>query len=406
METQEIALKAWLERNNIEPPINPSYLDVYSDPTGKAVVVNKTVNVVDSIMGSGKTSFILNKLNEDSQPKTFEEIPPKFLVVVPLLDEVERFKTICPQLRFKSPQAIHGRKLLHLDKLIEEGENIVTTHCLFSMLNRDIYANLQRRGYTLIIDEAIDCVEMFDNLKKKDLELLFDSKMVLVEETTSKLRWNHELHGDYSGKFDDFKKLCDIGSIVWFRNTALIWEFPSEFLTCFKSVYVLTYLFGGSPFCSYLKAEGFNISTHTIENGKLYDWEAEGQRLDTTRKSALKGLIKLYEGPLNAIGEGRSGKDNPLSSSWFKRKAREEPKVLEKLKANLYNFFFNVAKTPSRENGWTSYGQVKKHLAGNGYSRGWIANNTRATNDYCDKRSMAYCCNWFHSPVVRDYFQS
>ena len=406
METQEIALKAWLERNNIEPPINPSYLEVYSDPTGKAVVVNKTVNVVDSIMGSGKTTFILNKLNADSQIGTFGAIHPKYLVVVPLLEEVKRFKTICPQLGFKEPLAIHGKKLLHLDKLIEDGENVVTTHSLFSMLNREIYRNLQRYGYTLIIDEALDCVDMFSNLKEKDLKILFDQEMVLVEETTSKLLWNYEKHGDYRGVFDNIKKLCDIGSLVWFNERALIWEFPSEFLTCFKEVYVLTYLFGGSPFCSYLKAEGFNISTHTIANGKLCDWAAHGQRLDTTRKEKLKGLVKLYEGPLNEIGAARSGKENPLSSSWFKRAAKSEPKVLEKLKANLYNFFLHGAKTPSRENGWTSYGEVRTQLAGKGYSKGWIANNTRATNDFCDKRSMAYCCNWFHHPLVRSYFMS
>lgn len=399
-------LEAWLERNDLEPLIKPSYLEVYTD-TGwfKTLVVNKTVNVIDSIMGSGKTTFILNKLREDSQNAGMALTPPKFLVVVPLLEEVTRFKTMCPQLRFKEPQAIHGRKLLHLDNLIEDGENIVTTHSLFSMLNRDIYAKLQKHGYVLVIDEVLDCVDMFSSLKRKDLKLLFDTNMVLVDDTTKKLNWNYERYGDYSGRFDDIKKLCEIGSLVWVNGTALVWEFPSEFLTCFKEVYVLTYLFGGSPFYSYLKAEGFTININSIHNGKLYDWKTDGLILDIMKKERLKAHVKLYEGPMNDIGAD-TGKDNALSSSWFERKAKGDPKVLDKLKANLSNFFRNVAKTPSSENGWTSFGAVKTQLAGKGYSKGWIANNTKATNNFSHKRSMAYCCNWFFHPLIKTYFVS
>ena len=58
-------LEAWLERNDLEPLIKPSYLEVYTD-TGwfKTLVVNKTVNVIDSIMGSGKTTFILTRVKQ------------------------------------------------------------------------------------------------------------------------------------------------------------------------------------------------------------------------------------------------------------------------------------------------------------------------------------------------------
>ena len=81
--------------------------------------------------------------------------------MVPLLTEVDRFTTALPNLNFRDPQPVEGRKLHHLKTLVSEGRNIVTTHALFRMLDRDIYAKLKAQNYVLIIDEVLDAVEMF-----------------------------------------------------------------------------------------------------------------------------------------------------------------------------------------------------------------------------------------------------
>jgi hypothetical protein len=365
-----------------------------------------TITVLDSIMGSGKTTYVIDMLNqryaEDladgfRQPDCHRS--SKFLIVVPLLTEVDRFASACPDLRFKDPQPIHGKKLYHLEKLIEDGENIVTTHSLFKLLNRTIYDKLKGQGYTLIIDEVLDCVDMFDDLTKEDKKLLFENGWVYVHPTSKRLQWNYNNAPDYRGRFDSIKALCDTGSLVSIKDQMLLWEFPSEFLRCFSEVVVCTYLFQGSTFYAYLMAEGFTIDMKTIHRGTVLNWAEASDEAEI--KERLRSLISIYEGSMNEIGR-EAVKSHPLSSTWCKK---AEPRDLQRLRRSTENFFSRVAGTASKQNGWTTFSKVRSPLSGKGYARGWIPNNAKATNEYIEKQSMAYLCNWFYHPVIKGYFQ-
>jgi hypothetical protein len=199
------------------------------------------ITIIDSIMGSGKTTFIINLINKtyrEALGRSFMVSPyetPKFLYVAPLLSEVDRISKACPDLNFHNPQPVEGRKLHHLSTLIDQGSNICTTHALFRLLNRDIYEKLKRQNYILIIDEALDCVTMFDRLSASDRKSLFKNGFVYVEDETRKLRWNHRDHRSYKGRFDDVRDLCDNGNLVLYRDTTLIWEFPTDFLRLLRS---------------------------------------------------------------------------------------------------------------------------------------------------------------------------
>ena len=126
------------------------------------------ITVIDSIMGSGKTSWLMAQLNAYAAdrlllPEGDVARPPKarFLFITPNLEEVDRIQRECSALNFRDPQYIHGRKYFHLEKLIEEGANICTTHKLFSLLDQKVYRLLRERNYVLIIDEVIVCVDLF-----------------------------------------------------------------------------------------------------------------------------------------------------------------------------------------------------------------------------------------------------
>lgn len=56
---------------------------------------NCQVNIVDAIMGAGKTSAIINHINRSDQ---------KFLVITPFLDEITRYRTYCKGKNFKTPK--------------------------------------------------------------------------------------------------------------------------------------------------------------------------------------------------------------------------------------------------------------------------------------------------------------
>lgn len=364
------------------------------------------ITVIDSIMGSGKTNFMIkymkathtNYLGERFNNETIER--PKFLYVAPLLSEVDRITKECPNLNFRDPIPVQGRKLYHLESLVDQGQNICTTHALFKMLTREICRKIRDKGYILVIDEALECVSIYDDLTVADRAILVSDNRIYVEPKTNKVRWNHKENNDYKGKFDKVMNLCDNGNLAMSRQKVMIWEFPTEFLSAFEDVFVLTYLFSGSLMASYLKAEGLEYELMTLSDTKELV-PCSDDAVSRRKKGKLRKLITVYEGPLNRHGN-RVGKANPFSSTWF---TKQDGTTLSKIKASTEHFFKSVAKTQANDNAWTTFTKAKSALRGGRYRKGFIPCNAKATNDYRHKRSLAYLCNIFHQPPIVAYFQ-
>jgi hypothetical protein len=226
-----------------------------------------------------------------------------------------------------------------------------------------------------------------------------ENQMVTVEAGTHRLCWNEDKFQDYRGKFDHIMGLCRNGNLIFFRDSCLLWEFPIEFIQCFSKVFVLTYLFHGSAMASYLEASRIRFDMFSIRDGEPTPWDTTDE---TKIKEQLRQLITIYEGSANDIGK-KEGKANPLSASWYKR--QPDP-VLAGIKASTESYFKKVARTGSDLNAWTTFKDYRHKVAGKRYSKGFLPNNLRATNDYRHKVSMAYLCNSFMHPLVRGYFES
>jgi hypothetical protein len=251
-------------------------------------------------------------------------------------------------------------------------------------------------------------VDLYQDLTGKDRDILFSQGMVSINPDTWRLVWNEEKWGDYTGRFEPIKKLCDTGSLVVSRGNVLLWEFPCEFLRCFEAVWLATYMFDASPFSAYLKAEGFTFNRLTISGRRMVPW---GEAPDEAAiKAKIRKLVSVYEGPANDIGNEEVN-SHPMSSGWY---SRQPLKVLDRLKASRSNFFRSIAKTPSNVNGWTTFKSQRIALEGTGYSRdssresdsyGFIPWNCRVTNDYAKVEAMAYLCNVYFHPIVKGYFE-
>lgn len=116
---------------------------------------NLKINIVDGIMGSGKSSGMINKINnlKNKNPDN------KFLVIVPYLDEVERYSNSLKG--FKSLIQNNPPKKITLEKYLNENKDIICTHQLF-LQNAELISNYAS-NYTLIIDEAINSlISVFD----------------------------------------------------------------------------------------------------------------------------------------------------------------------------------------------------------------------------------------------------
>ena len=125
------------------------------------------VNVIDSMMGKGKSSWSIQYMNKKSKEGE------RFIYVTPYLDEVERVKKECG---FSEPDDSEDCKLNSFKRLVGSNKNIATTHALFKLLDAEAL-ELLSVGYTLILDEVLDVVEE-STMPKGDISNMIDLKML------------------------------------------------------------------------------------------------------------------------------------------------------------------------------------------------------------------------------------
>lgn len=346
------------------------------------------IKVCDTIMGSGKTESAITLMNTDASSR--------YIFITPYLNEVERIKRSCEDRHFVSPRNFGEGKLSNLHQLLENGVNIASTHALFKAYSGETLRLLREQNYKLILDEVFSAVENIE-IHKDDIQLLLGNGVITCTENSS-VRWeDYEYNGDFSG----IKEKCLAGDITLHQNHLMLWTFPIEIFKAFDDVIILTYLFNAQIQKYYFDMNGIKLR----QIGTLYE-RGQYHFCDYPTASPyvkeLKKKIHIVDNKkLNAIGD-----DNfALSASWYRRaiKSQGQPQI-KVLKNNLFNFFHNIAKSPSGQNLWTSFKDYQKILTGKGYTNGFLSYNTRATNEHRKRNCLAYCVNVFFNPFMKNYF--
>lgn len=333
-------------------------------------------------MGSGKSTYFINymKNNKDT----------KYIFITPFLSEVERVLGEC--IDFKEPKHLGDGKLENLHELLIEDCNIATTHSLFRMCTEETIDLINAGQYTLILDESMDVIDMFD-ITNDDYKMLLDNNHITVDENKH-IKW---INNDYEGQFTYFKNLCKNGTVIEIKQTTkvqfLAWNFSVNIFNAFASIYILTYLFDASMMRNYFLMSNVEFELLTIQDNELILYK---DRLPID-KSKYRKLINIYEGSLNSIGD----KKTALSLNWFKKNID----LRKKLKNNIYNYFQHQIDATADTIIWTTFIFAQNHIKGKGYTKSFLACNARATNEYKDKYNLAYCCNRFISPDYVEYFR-
>lgn len=379
-------------------------------------IERKKVTVVDDIMGSGKTSWAIQFIN--NAPAHY-----KFIVVTPYLKEIERIKEATRHRRiFFEPTQKNktGTKIYSLKKLLESGTDIVTTHALFQSVDQEILDLLTLHHYILIMDEVAEVVEQL-NIKQSDIEILLNANEIEVDETSSRVKW---LNSNYDGEFNSFKKIIETDKVFLQDSTVFIWLFPIEVFHKFRQVYLLTYMFDAQIQKYYFNINGVEyckksvaidetqagVLNMTLIDGTLTPRIEPVYKLIDFRKpdvSRFKELINICQNTkLNDVGNSQSkqGYDN---LTFTKLTALKFNSTLAKvLRNNLKNFFTNKCKAKSTEIMWTCPKDSIKSLKGKGYTNAHVASNMRASNDYKDRTVVAYILNKFLHPSISNFFNS
>ncbi|WP_151765814.1 hypothetical protein [Acinetobacter colistiniresistens] len=369
--------------------------------------ITTVFKVFDALMGSGKTTAIIEKIRTSDSNQNF-------LYITPLLDECHRISgtTYDPEderkrpiitteddtsihyvyednaplksRRFKHPSYKGGNKSESLTYLLKNRENIVSTHQLFMNLTPSMLEDA--KDYVLIIDETIQVYDVYTEYTEKELEALFRLGWIRVDSDNVTLRFQRENFGDNGGdpsgtKYENLATMCDLGQLLYVDQKLIVWELSIDTLKAFKEVWVATYMFEGSQMSAYLKSYG--VEYELISFGK--------------KPSEIKHLINICEEDrINSVGGQRPDAAN-LSSSAFKRNKKE---LCEQLSKNLDNFFRNKTKAKRGDRLWTSFKECRAPIGSSRYKDEWLAFNTKATNEYKDITNLAYLMNLYPNPMV------
>ncbi|MEC1404182.1 hypothetical protein [Bacillus subtilis] len=351
------------------------------------------VKVIDSIMGSGKTSAAIDMMNNSGTDDNF-------IFITPYLDEVDRIKKSIsskqiyePKVKKKGDKTQYKFESFH--ELLSQNKNIVATHNLFKNANDETKELILSGNYTLILDEVMEVVEQL-RVKKHDLTTLFESKLIYVEDGF--VKWNEEKK-DYETRYDDIRDMALNNNLMYFKDNILIWNFPADIFKLFKEVYILTYMFDAQIQRYYYDINNIKYQKYVSEfiDGQ-YRFTKHNTEYESILKAQLRNKIKIYEGNLNTVGQ----LDYSLSSNWYKNKS---PYTIKKVKNNVFNYFNNIVKSSSDEAMWTTYSEHKNKVKGNGYTKGFVSCNARATNDFKHKKHLVYTINRYVNTVLYNYFK-
>lgn len=350
------------------------------------------INVVDAPCGSGKTSWAIKSMNEASVETH------KFIYVTPFLNEVSRVTESVVKREFYAPiVSKDGRtKLEHLHELLKDGKDICTTHSLFHMANKETRQLLKDHNYTLILDEVLNVIEQIP-LKMHDIDLLLAAKAISVEDVNGieYVKWNDKIK-HYDTEYNKVRNMALSGNLLYFDKNALIWNFPCDIFSCFKDVYLLTYLFKGQIQRYYYDLHNTKYRFLSVsKEGGEYTLVPYDERV-IHDKTKLRSLIKIYEGNLNDIGD----KPYSLSSTWLKKN-----KQVDQLKKNAYNYFTNKLKANKDNALWTTYKASVDKVKPRNFASAFLSVNSRATNEYKERYNLAYLVDRYMTPIEKRFFK-
>ncbi len=343
-----------------------------------------SIKIVDAKMGRGKSSAAIRYMNQTKNNK-------RFLYVTPYLDEVDR---VCEQCGFDQPGNDHTTKSAELKLSLKEGRSVAATHSLFCLMDKEAIELVRDKQYSLIVDESIRVIERL-NITTKDLEFV-TSTLASVDES-GYVHWEDP---GYVGRFSDYKKIADAGSL--FRLDSVLMNILNpELLRAFDEVFILTYLFEGQYPKAYLDFFEFDYQIIGVEKDELgYRFS---DKPDAPPSLDYSKLIHIVENKrMNAIGKN----DHALSKGWYSKRSYGHEDI-KALRNGMRNFFRSSGES-SDSRMWTCFKRDMDKLidAKTGrFRKNFVQTGARATNKYRNRTNAAYMVNRFVDPSIMKFFR-
>jgi hypothetical protein len=341
--------------------------------------MQSTVTIRDYPCGSGKTTSMIEGFRGDR----------KYLVIVPLLTEVDRVVEWPKSAPFQQPHANDNNaptKTESLESMVLQGQNIAATHSLFERL-----VPLARQGllrdYDIIIDEVPEVVRSVSSKSKVSIEEFYlntgymtvDTKTGLVSPTGKWWSMRDDVDDTLSTTILTY---ANTGCLYLLEGHLFIWAMPKELLTAGRTTTILTYKSNGSVLSSYLRK--LDVPVEVANDNQLEE---------AFRKKAAE-LITIKDIPaLSRLSLSHSGQLAGMTKSNYCRTVVNALKNLRgrQLKdVPVENILITCAK-----DGWYKSGDktaAGPFASGSKLFQGanWVAKITRGTNDYAHCSHLIY----------------
>lgn len=393
------------------------------------------ITVVDAMMGSGKTSWAIQYMNEHAGSP--------FVFITPYLDEIERIKT-CTRIPFRSPENHGDGKLADLKILLARGENVAATHQLFLNSDNEVDELFQKGEYTLILDEELDVVRSYADAlcgsEREDFKMRKDDILYMQQEHLIEIDGGKTGFVRWGGQYDvcDFKysrvrEFAKRNSLICVDGTALFWMYPHTVFEAFKEIYVMTYQFEGTCLSSYFRFFDMPIIKMSVaREGQTYRICPYTVESDKELRKNAAALVDIVEAPNYKELEGH--RLSKFSKGWYEKAKRKD---IEGVKKCFETVRRNYLKASTKELMWTVFKEVQQRVKGSGstwaipeYEAKRIAKegygitggealerflrkyqcfvplNARATNDFADRTKLAYMCNIYPNPDIQKFFHT
>jgi hypothetical protein len=356
---------------------------------------NKEIEVLDAIMGSGKTLGIGKWMM--SNPSR------RYLYVSPLLKEVEeRIVRECGPLDFVSPNTEeHRTKGLHLLQLLKDKRNIAFTHSLFKEMSREHLKAIDEGDYTLIIDEEIDFIDAYNerDYKPDDIRTLEMSGHIKVDEDNlGRVIWTWEDDKYLGGAYTKLKNMCDLQMLHCTKRdrSMMVTHLPISLITVSERTIVMTYRFNGSIMQRFMEMK--NIKRKVFDEVTLLKTEAEVKR-------QAADLIEVFRTPST-----RKVSRFSLASGWYSETAKKEDlKRIEgailsacrkgKCRDVMYTLPKHLVEKPSKSK------PPKMRFPGYNYKECFLFCGIKATNEFNHKNVLVHAFNRHPLVSVSSYLQ-
>lgn len=373
------------------------------------------INILDSVMGSGKTQSIINYINTRDTP---------IIIIVERQTEVQRLSAACPRLEALSDvsvkEKINRREALELKT--DRGESFISTHQLFKHWSDRFLSSVSDWGYELIMDETLSGILSSVNIKSKDLKKYLDDQyiQVCVGNKLNKVKLIRSLHT----KYDDVEDCINRKDCYLFNMSQdtedpcykLIQAPRAEMFDVFNKIKVLTYQFEGSLLRCYFDLHKIQYEMMTIEDGSIASYT-------DSFGLAFKNKVKIYNGKLNHT----HGKDIG-SYCWTQKHINQE--AMKKRLRNIFNYWKKKEITPDTflytihkeyqakihpsqitglrnglNNDYADTGKRQEMTEGEKRMVSFLAQTVRGTNEFSHKKFMAFMSNTYMEPQIKNFLQ-